>query len=134
MNERAKCIEQLREFRELLYDWEYGDGDSNVRSEINRKMHAVRNIVARTGTLQLYHIGPPPAIGGIIMKNVDPFTCIFDPPYGQSLNDQLMDNIERAIGVIEADPKFTMEVKQQKLGSTATMSLSSLSSHIDSKV
>jgi predicted nucleotide-binding protein len=117
MNERGECIEQLREFRELLYDWEYGDGDSNTRSEINRRMHAVRKIVERTGTLLLYGIAPPPAIGGMIMKNVNPFNCIFDSPYGLSLNEKLMDIIERAIGVIEADPKFTMEVKQKKLES-----------------
>jgi len=114
MNERAKYIKQLEEFNVLLNEWENGNGDSEVRTEINKRAHAVRNIVLHTGTLQLYHIGPPPALGGMIVKNVDPFSCIFDPPYGQSMNDVLIDNIERAIGVIESSPNFTLKETKTK--------------------
>ena len=51
-------------------------------------------------------IAPPPAIGGYVMNNVNPFDVIFYKPYGVDTNKSLSDMIEQAIGIIEADADF----------------------------
>jgi hypothetical protein len=38
------------------------------------------------------------------MRNVDPFGAIFDPPYGKSLVDHVIDMVDQTIGVLRAGP------------------------------
>lgn len=111
-DENKEYIKALEEFKDLLTEWEYGNPTSRTRSDINKKLTYVRSIVQKAGTLQFFTVGPPPAIGGMVINNIDPFKCIFNPPYGLSLNKSLMDCIDSAIGVIETDPSFTMQTKQ----------------------
>lgn len=108
MEERTKYINQLNDYKELLTLWEFGKPTHATRSEISKKLQSVREIVFRAGTLKTYTISPPPMIGGLIMRNVDPFGCIFNPPYDQSIIPQLIDMIDEAIGVIETRDDFTL--------------------------
>ena len=49
------------------------------------------------------------------MKNMDPFTCIFEPPYGQSVVQILNDCIDEAIGVFETHDDMFKEKKPEKI-------------------
>lgn len=120
MEDKAKYISDLEEFKNLLTIWYYEEPTSDTRSQINKKLRNVRNLVSGAGALKTFTISPPPMIGGMIMQNVDPFAMIFDPPYGQSLIPYLIDMIDEAIGVIETkedydpNPKITTQKNQKK--------------------
>jgi nucleoside 2-deoxyribosyltransferase len=49
-------------------------------------------------------ISPPAAIGGLAMRNVDPFAMMFDTPYGLSFIPTIGDMIDRTIGVLLNPP------------------------------
>jgi hypothetical protein len=92
-------IEKLRAFREKLI--EYGhNGSPEARQSLNENAHAVRREVIETGCFQTITISPPPAVGGLLMKNIDPFSMMFEAPYGRSLNPFLRDMLDQAIGVL----------------------------------
>lgn len=110
MSDRSKFIIQLEDFKSLLDRWWNGDRDVNTRSNINKKIRNVRQIVLRAGTLKTYTISPPPMIGGLIMNNVDPFSIIFNPPYDMSMIPNIKDMIDEAIGVIESSSDFTIDL------------------------
>jgi len=99
-------INELEEFKNLLTQWQYGEPTYETRTQINKKLRNVRNLVITAGVLKTFTISPPPMVGGMIMQNVDPFSMIFDPPYGLSLIPPLIDIIEEAIGVIETKNDF----------------------------
>jgi hypothetical protein len=44
-------------------------------------------------------LSPPPAVGGLIARGIDPFTMIFENWYGKSLIPDITDMVEQAIGV-----------------------------------
>jgi len=96
-------IELLSEYSKQL--GRYFDGsaeDSNAnRRYINRNKLAVRSIVIEARAFQTMTISPPPAVGGLVMQNIDPFSSIFNPPYGHSLIPFIRDMIDTAIGAIE---------------------------------
>ncbi|MDD4729898.1 MAG: nucleotide-binding protein [Dysgonamonadaceae bacterium] len=108
MSNKQKYIEQLEQFKLLLEEWEYGTSNSETRSLINKKLKSVRNIVLHAGVLKLYTISPPPAIGGFVLKNIDPFTLIFNPPYGESMIPVIIDMLDEAVGVIESNDDFNL--------------------------
>lgn len=96
-------IALLTEFRDKLMS--AGRSDPETRQWINQNSRAVRREMIEAKTFKTYTIGPPPAVGGLIMKNVDPFDVIYDPPYGSSMNSMLIDTIDQTIGVIN-DPLY----------------------------
>lgn len=114
METKETAIKKLEEFKNLLNTWEYGDPTNSIRSEINKRLPSVRQLVIKAGTLKTFTIAPPPMIGGLIMKNVDPFTCIFEPPYRQSVVPMLNDAIDEAIGVFETHDDLFKEKKIDK--------------------
>lgn len=98
-------ISLLREFYSRLDDWlNNGLTDEErreTRSYLNRNLVAARTAVLEAGTLKLMTIGPPPALGGMVMQNQDPFFCLFEDYYGSSLGFDTLDMVEQAIGVYE---------------------------------
>lgn len=64
----------------------------------------VRREVIEAGCFHTITVGPPPAIGGLIMRNIDPFVMMFDPPYGINLIRNVVDMIDQTIGVMRAGP------------------------------
>jgi hypothetical protein len=98
-----KRIDLLTEFGDSLrqlFTGNYEDNDE-LHSFVNRNLVAVRTAVREAGTLKLMNISPPPAVGGMIMQNVDPFQNIFNNLYGMSLIPLAIECIEQAIGVYE---------------------------------
>lgn len=99
----SEKIARLEEFRGYLDQWWEG-GTPELRRMINQKKAWVRRELIEANCMKTFTIGPPPAVGGLIMRNVDPFDVIFDPPYGMSVIPTLRDMIDHAIGVLEAGP------------------------------
>jgi predicted nucleotide-binding protein len=104
-DEDKHLLEQLKEFRNLLGLWVNGRNNSErlrFRPEINRRLDQTREIVRLAGCHQVLTIAPPPAVGGMILKGVDPFDRIFEDVYGHYLVNNVFDMIDKAIGVIES--------------------------------
>ncbi len=122
-------IKLLEDFKALLLDWERiaGSYDTDAteraaaRSRINRDKSVVRQIVIEAHCLKRLTIGPPPALGGLIVRDVDPFAVIFDPPYGRSVISVIMDMLDEAIGVLEAEPEGTEQDQPQRPLMNATV-------------
>ncbi|MEH6395152.1 hypothetical protein [Pseudoalteromonas sp.] len=97
-------IQKLDEFKQSVLDWSASYRDQvrrgELRSYINQNKVWVRQEVIQARCFHTLTIGPPPAVGGIVMQNVDPFAMIFDPPYGMSLVNQVVDMIDQTIGVL----------------------------------
>lgn len=114
MKNKAKIIKELEDFQQLLYSWQQ-EYHPQTRSEINKKIPFVQQILRLTGTSRTITVAPPPLVGGLMMKNVDPFTCIYDPPYGLSVIGVISDCIDEAIGVIESDDNILNKLYAHKV-------------------
>lgn len=115
---REEIIKKLEAFKELLNTWQILDYDSphipTVRTQINKNKAFVQKVVTATGRLKLFDIGPPPAVGGFLMRNVNPFDVIFDPPYRLDTISPILDSIDEAIGIIESDEDFSLQPKPRQ--------------------
>jgi hypothetical protein len=111
--ETSERITRLTRFRELVQQYSAGqrhgnrrvgalDDDelSELRSLINREAHWARQQVIEAGTFQTFTIAPPPAVGGLIARDVDAFTSMFNSPYGLNLFRLIIDMVDGAIGVL----------------------------------
>jgi hypothetical protein len=101
--EREERIEKLEGYKRLIARWKETK-DPEVRSRINQETVWVRREVVEARCYGRLTIGPPPAIGGLVMRDVDAFESLFDPPYGRSLSSVVIDMVDRTIGVLRAGP------------------------------
>ena len=99
-------IELIQGFKELLQRWfdeKYEpEGEGALRVAINRRMKAAEAAVEEVGCLDLMTARLPPALGG---RGIDlnPFSVIFEDPYGLSVIPDLVDMLDQAIGRLERD-------------------------------
>jgi len=103
-DEEQQLIRDLEEFRDAVTQWSQSSRSEERqkrRSLINRRVDHVREIVTLAGCRHMLTIVPPPAIGGVVMPNVDPFRFIFEGVYGRSLNSNVFDMLDQTIGIIE---------------------------------
>lgn len=92
-------ISRLDAFKALLADW-HSNRQASTRSLINQERMWVRREVIEAGCFHTLTISPPPAIGGLIMRNADAFDMIFDPPYLMSMIPTVVDMIDQTIGAL----------------------------------
>lgn len=107
-NDTLECearITLLDEYRSAIKRWFNGqyepEGKDNLRSVINRHNRIIRNLVYEAGCLKLITAAPPPAIGGIVIRDADPFDIIFESFWGASVIPNIVDMIDQAIGVYQ---------------------------------
>lgn len=93
-------IERLRQFSEHLAEY-HDTASAGSRRYLNENAHSVRREVLEAGCLQKFTISPPPAIGGLVMQNVDAFDMMFNDAWGMSLNPPLRDMIDKTIGALK---------------------------------
>lgn len=96
-------IQRLEDFKETLRAWDRNH-DVASRTQINQNVMWVRREVLEAGCFHTLTIGPPPAMGGLVMRNVDPFSMIFDRPYLMSMVPTVIDMVDKTIGVLRAGP------------------------------
>jgi len=117
-------IKKLEEFKKAVVDWSKSYKDkthqSELRTYINQNKIWAQREVVEARCMQRLTIGPPPAVGGLIMKDINPFDVIFNSPYGLSVVDNIVDIIEQTIGVLideknspkkSIKPKVEIEIK-----------------------
>jgi hypothetical protein len=103
--EEQGLIRKLEEFRAAIKQWSESsrpEDRERLRSFINRRLEGVQEVVRLAGCRHTLTIGPPPAVGGLVMQNADPFNYIFEHVYGRSLHGPVYDMLDQAIGVIES--------------------------------
>lgn len=114
-------IAQPQEYRGKLLQWRRRP-DADLRSFINQHTVSVRREVLEAGCYHTVTVSPPPALGGYVMRDLDPFTAMFDPPYRIDLVQSVVDMVDRAIGVLRvapseppaAQPKVYVDLDVQK--------------------
>lgn len=97
-------IERLKKFKEAVQSWRENQ-DAESREYINQSVILVQREVVESGCYSTITIGPPPAIGGLVMRDVDPFSAIFDPPYFMDIAHIVIDMVDKTIGVLMAGPE-----------------------------
>jgi len=114
-------VTRLEEFKQAVLDWSasYRDEErrAELRSYINQNKVWVRQEVIEARCFHTLTIGPPPAVGGLVMQNVDPFAMLFDPPYGMSMVSQVVDMIDQTIGVLNTPVEETPKQDVPKIES-----------------
>ena len=98
-------ISLLTEFKTALQKQFHNDyteeHESELKSFINRNLVVVKNAIRDAGTQKRITIAPPPAVGGLVIQNADPFDDPFGTYWGFSVIPTAIDSIEQAIGVYE---------------------------------
>jgi len=111
-------IEQLMQFIAVLRRWRShstsDEGRAKSRSLINEMVSDVQETVHLAGLGVTLTATPPALTGGPIMRGLDPFDLIFDPPYGIDVIPNVIDMVERTIGKIRAG-KFPVQVKSNRV-------------------
>jgi hypothetical protein len=92
-------IEGIQRFKDELQRWRKS-GDPTIRSWLNQSMHAVRQETIEAGTHVTMTVYPPPAAGGGPIMRIDPFDYMFDTVYLMSVVPQIIDMLDKTIGVL----------------------------------
>ena len=116
--ENRKRVKSLSKFRDLVIDYfnnvEYdflhikeNQDAIRIRQEINLRLNRVYSYIIYSGVNPEFYYSPPPAVGGIA-GNIDLIHNIFNlHTFGahaiQNLIQNLIDFIDRAIGIYEED-------------------------------
>jgi hypothetical protein len=95
---------KLKAFQELIRQWQ-SSRDGNIRSNINQDRKWVEREVLEAGCWKTLTISPPPAVGGLLMRDVNPFDYLFDAPYGRSVLNIVIDIIDETLGVLRSPPR-----------------------------
>lgn len=106
-------IDRLKSFKANLIAWKKS-GDDKLREWLNHHVAAVQRDVAEAGCLVRLTIGPPPAIGGPIMRNVNPFDMMFENIYLMSMVPQIGDMLDKTVGIL-LNPPPEAEIEQPRL-------------------
>jgi hypothetical protein len=94
----------LAEFKQDIQRWfnDRRQATAELRSKINRNMRKVQGVIEAAGCMKLVSIGPPPMLGGYIIKNTNPFNFMFDGYHNISTIPTVVDMIDETIGVLES--------------------------------
>lgn len=95
-----EAIEKLEIFKKLLSDYFDGnyDNESELKSEINYLLPIVQSLVIQADCLKTMTVAPPPAVGGMVIQNFNPFDMIFHNFWGISIIPDIINMIEQSIG------------------------------------
>ncbi|MBF0631121.1 MAG: hypothetical protein HQL89_09075 [Magnetococcales bacterium] len=104
--EDERMIAKLQSFGSLVKRWmnpSLSDAKDKIRSEINRNIEDVAEIVRLAGCRKIYSMMLPPEAGveGYIIRNIDPFKSMFEKILGRSLNSEVLDMLDHTISVIQ---------------------------------
>lgn len=111
----------LTAFKNDIRAYQHQWNDQAMRTRINKGMPRARQIVGETGTSKTITLSPPPAVGGLLVKNADPFSFILQDYYGMTTTDVVSDIIDEAIGVLET-PGHAERLKKRQDASAARTS------------
>jgi hypothetical protein len=96
-------IAQLSQFREKLTVWNESY-DEKLREWLNQNVREVRRWVIEAGCFRTFTIAPPPAVGGLVMQDIDLFGMMFERIYTLNPTRHICDMIDMTIGVLRKPP------------------------------
>jgi hypothetical protein len=99
MTDVDERIKRLNEFKTNLIAWEKSP-DDKLREWLNQNKSWVQRETTEAGCGKRLTISPPPAVGGLIMQNVDPFNIMFDRPWLMRIVPTICDILDETIGVL----------------------------------
>lgn len=112
---REEILKKLQDFKELLTTWQMLEYDSpnksTLRTQINKNKDFVQKVVNTAGKLKLKDFILHPGIDGNVLRNLNPFDVICDPPYRFNPISPILDSIDETIGIIETNDEFSIEPK-----------------------
>ncbi len=139
MNNHAN-IEKLKEFNQLInhyFDGKY-ENKKEIKSKINYLLKPVQELVLKADCLKIMSMAPPPAIGGVVIQNFNPFDMIFHNFWGISIIPNISDMIEQAIGQYENNlvkPEIeTVQNMENKIEYPNKLTLQWLLNHVPLKI
>lgn len=106
MDKQAK-IDRVVAFRDALQVFRT-QRDDTIRTFLNENLRSVRREVMEAGCMKTFTIAPPPAVGGMVIQNADPFSMLYDAPWGRSMVPSILDMLDETIGVLR-DPSYGVE-------------------------
>lgn len=104
-------IAKLEDYKKTAIAWRKAKSEGErqeSRTYLNQNKSAARREIVEAGCFKTLTISPPPAVGGLIMRNVDVFDSMFDPPYLMDLVSPVVDMIDEAIGVMSSPDYSTV--------------------------
>lgn len=125
--EIAEKIAFLERFKADIQAHFAGDASDALRTRISRAMPRAKSLLSEVGVLKTVTLSPPPAIGGLLVRNGDPFSFILQDYYGMSMIPTVADMIEEGIGVLES-PEYA---RQRTLASPSAASSGSRRTPVD---
>lgn len=107
-----EAIQVVLKFKSLMENLIQGHGD---RTAINQNISITKRILYITGTHKSVTIAPPPVVGGLMLKNVDPLDIIFNVPYGMEYDvyNSIIDIMDETIGVLKANPEIIEQYEEK---------------------
>jgi hypothetical protein len=96
-------IERLKTFKAKLLQHQQ-TRDISLREWLNENVYWVRREVVEAGCGKTVTISPPPAVGGLIMRGINPFDSMFHAPYYMSMVPTICDMIDSTVGVLRNPP------------------------------
>jgi hypothetical protein len=93
----AARTERLQRFQDSIEAYRK-NRSPEARRTLNQDARIIKSYLIEAGCYKTFTIAPPPAIGGLIMRNVDPLDMMFDPPYLMDFFGKISDMIDQAIG------------------------------------
>jgi hypothetical protein len=106
MNTEEK-IQKINDFKTQLKDYNKNPTES-TREKINQEKRWIEREVLESGCMKLFTATPPPAMGGLIHSNLNPFDIIFNPPYRLNIIPHIIDILDETIGAIAESPHGEM--------------------------
>lgn len=102
IQQRIKGLSEFREYLGRFLSCVDNLEQQELRRLINLRRAEVEREIIEAGQMKLITIGPPPAIGGLMIKSANPFNMLFSAPYGMSVIPSVIDMIDSTIGVMES--------------------------------
>jgi hypothetical protein len=130
IEQKIACLERFDAAANRWFKGEYGlEGKEAIRKSLNEMVPIARTIIQNAGCLKLISVGPPPALGGVVIRNVDPFDMFFQDCYGISLIPNTRDMTQQAIGVLRSG-----HLEEAKVNTKSEMAASSKQLSLPEKV
>lgn len=111
-------IALLEKFDSDLERWFNGDvgqgGEHSLRKSLNETAPMARVLISEARCHKLISASPPSAIGGMAIKNVDPFDMLFESYYGMSFIPTIRDMTQQTIGVLRSGRLDEVKGEPQK--------------------
>lgn len=114
---KEESINKLKEFHLLInsyFDGKYKD-DKTIKYRINTLSPIIQELLKKSNCFQLMSMVPPPAIGGMVIQNFNPFDMIFHSFWGTSIIPNISNMIEQSIGKYENDMVGSQEVEKKTI-------------------